>query len=297
MSILSFIKQLLPRIDKSSVLEDLRITKKELEDNLIPSYSDAATHFKAIKLKSEAVKDIANVFYRNYDLTKSNNSLNIVSEINSKLNNLGQNIDYVESELEKLLERDIIKEGLTAKKAVLIRAATEISFITRFAMDLLDYIYVKEIVAVSDDRNMDVSNSQENDIAKKIANFGRVLATYADSPKSFKNYIGEIPDVNINENNYAALTATYGETVLDPTNSKLVSNFIHNPIYHVRLVIAEWQSNRYKAYRDKKRMLELRLLMLQSYQGNNPDPKIEKEIEYLQNRIESIEYKMAKMES
>jgi hypothetical protein len=297
MSILSFIKQLLPRIDKSTILEDLRITKKELEDNLISSYSDAATHFKAIKLKSDPVKDIANVFYRNYSLTKSNNSVNIVSEINSKLANLSQNIDYVESELEKLLERDIIKDGLTAKKAVLIRAATELSFITRFAMDLLDYIYVKEIVAINDERNLDVSNSQENNIAKKIANFGRLLAIYGDSPKSFKNEIGEIPDVHINENNYAALTATYGEGVIDPANANLVTNFVHNPIYHFRLMIAEWQSNRYKAYRDKKRMLELRLLMLQSYQSNNPDAKIEKEIEYLQNRIESIEYKMAKMES
>jgi hypothetical protein len=297
MSILSFIKQLLPRIDKSTILEDLRITKKELEDNLISSYSDAATHFKAIKLKSDPVKDIANVFYRNYSLTKSNNSVNIVSEINFKLANLSQNIDYVESELEKLLERDIIKDGLTAKKAVLIRAATELSFITRFAMDLLDYIYVKEIVAINDERNLDVSNSQENNIAKKIANFGRLLAIYGDSPKSFKNEIGEIPDVHINENNYAALTATYGEGVIDPANANLVTNFVHNPIYHFRLMIAEWQSNRYKAYRDKKRMLELRLLMLQSYQSNNPDAKIEKEIEYLQNRIESIEYKMAKMES
>jgi hypothetical protein len=47
---------------------------------------------------------------------------------------------------------------------------------------------------------------------------------------------------------------------------------------------------------NKKRLLELRLLNLKSLQDDSPDPSIEKEIVYLQNRIEGIEYKMHQME-
>jgi hypothetical protein len=55
------------------------------------------------------------------------------------------------------------------------------------------------------------------------------------------------------------------------------------------MVVAEWQSNRYKANKDKKKTLELRLLHLKLQNEGKDDPKIEKEINYIQGRVDKIE--------
>jgi hypothetical protein len=61
-------------------------------------------------------------------------------------------------------------------------------------------------------------------------------------------------------------------------------------------MVAEWQANRYKAARDTKRLLELRLLNMQMQQQKTPDAALEKDIEYTTNRIKNLDFKIKDME-
>lgn len=297
MKILDFIKSLLPRLDKSTILEDIRITKTELEKNVYPSYESAAVHFKTNKLTSDISAGLGNVFYRNYDLSKSGKQPNFISEVATRIKAVSENLLLVEEQFEDLVEQDIINTGLTARKAVLIRAADHISFLSNYAIDLLNYVYILE--SISHGGNSDTLALPPAIVAKINANlsmFAKLLSIYGEDPKTFKERIGSMPDVVVNDKTASALAAVYREDKLDPFSTGLVSNFEGSPIYHIRLMIAQRQMTRYKANKDKKRMLELRLLNLKALLEQKSNPQLEHEIEYIQSRIEKLEYELAKEE-
>lgn len=293
MRLSDFISSILPRLRKDEVLEDLRITAGELANVVTPAYVDANKYLKSSKFDSPEAQEAIKTFYRNYKADRTNK--NIVVEIHDRLPNLLKNLQFVSDQNDDLLERDILKDGLTAKKAILLRAAEQLSFISRYSIDLLNYLLVVETLKKGGQAER-AAPIIEKKLIDNVVNFGRLLAVYGKDPEDFVEVFDTLPEVVVNEKTYAALAAAYSADKLDPMETLLMSGFEANPIYHIRLVVAEWQADRYKVYKDKKRMLELRLLQLKMLDDKNPDPKIEREIEYIQNRIEGIEFKMAKME-
>lgn len=69
-----------------------------------------------------------------------------------------------------------------------------------------------------------------------------------------------------------------------------------NPIYHIRMAIAEWQVARYNAAIEEKRALEYRLLALKASSDGKKDAKLEEAIEYSEARLAKLNYKLATME-
>lgn len=297
MKIIDFVKKLLPHIDKADVLEDIEVTTTELTTGAIPCYQSATVYFKTADIKAANNKDIIKVFYRNYELTPRKRKDNIVADINDAFINIRANLDYLSEEIENLFTKDIIKDGLTLRKAVLLRTAEHISFITRYSIDILNLIYVNEAVAKKADLE---EGFKGNDHFNKLTNknlyvFARLLYTYNVKLDTFKQLMGRSIEITVNERTIDNIVAAYKEEEVDPLGSAVVQEFEYNPIYHIRLIIAEWQADRYKGFKDKKKMLELRLLHLRSLEQGS-DPKLEKEIEYIQDRVTTIEYKMSKME-
>ena len=293
MRILDFVRSILPRLRKDQILEDLRITAGELEKSVVPAFDDAAKYFKSEKIKDKEATDAAAVFYRNYKGSRINK--HVVLELQEKMDNVVKNLAFVADQNDDLLERDVLKDGLTAKKAILVRSAEQLSFIARFSMDFLNYIYMCETKA-SDGAVHDLVPAQLTALKNNIPNFAAIFGLFAQEPTKFQAAFDSMPDVIVNDKTYASLAAVYADDKLDPLQVLLVQGFQGNPIYHLRLIVAEWQADRYKLMKDKKRMLELRLLNLKMLNEKNPDPKVEQEITYIQNRVETMEYKMKKME-
>ncbi len=297
MFLLDFIKSLIPALSKSEVLEDVRVTESELETTVIPAANQAAENIKVIKLNSQDNKNLINVFFRNYSLSSS--SKNILEEIANKLPVVLQNLKESESLFDKEAGKDIIASGVTNRKAILLRAIEQISFISRFTLDLISVLYYNECK-----NNESVENTDEislpkvtiDRVTKNLAVYATLLSVYGDKKFTIEKRLTDLPDVVLNDSTASAVLSVYGDNKLDPIGTPLVLGFENNPIYHVRLVIAEWQANRYKSMRDKKKMLELRLMHLKLLDDKKSDPKLEKEISYIQSRIDSIEYSMAKME-
>lgn len=296
MKLTTFLQSLLPMLKKDSVLEDLRITKSELDKTVVPTYEAAGDHFKVNKIASKDTLVLVDTFYRIYDLSKSNKQSSVVAEIFSKLPSLSANVDTIAASCEDILGQDILNDNLSAKRAVLVRAAEHVSVLVKLLVDFLTVVYYNEAMVYSK-ANADtigVSAKTLQRVKDRMPDMARLLGMYSQDAKVFKERYSTVPDVIINVKTSAALQAVYREDKLDPMPSALSSNFEGNPIYHIRLVIAEWQANRYKANKDKKKMLELRLLYLQSLAEESPDPQLEREIEYIQNRIDKLEYEMHK---
>lgn len=291
MKIINYVKALLPRVEREKVLEDLRVTTSELDQIVLPNYRQAADFFKANKLQSSDNKDLSDVFYRKTDLNGMSKQSSFVNDIAHRMPFVRDNIAYVQEQIEILLERDVINEGLTAKKAILIRAAEQLSFLSRFSVDLLNLIYVNE--AIEADSNVVESMQLAPAIIKHVqvnfVMFAQLLGDYGIPTRDFEKIVGKVPDVVISSKNANSIVGIYKEQDIDPFTSGYVPGFVGNPIYHIRLAVAEWQAGRYKASKDKKKVLELRLLHLKLAQEKKSNPQVEQEIQYIQGRIDRME--------
>ncbi len=298
MYLLDFIKSLVPHISKNEVLEDVRVTKKELEATTIPSANQAAEFYSSNKIKSKATQALADVFYRNYNIGRSRNASNLATDIDKALPVVLETLGFIEKRIDTGFGPDILSEGINADKAITLRAVEQISFISRFTMDLLAVMCMNEAV----EANVELLDALQlpkvtvNKVEAGMALYARILSIYGDSATKLEKILVDVPDVIINDKTEKFISTVYNGTKLDPINTPLLSKFDGSPIYHIRMVIAEWQASRYNAMKDKKKMLELRLMHLKLLEEKKDSPALEKEISYIQSRIDKIEYSMAKME-
>lgn len=291
MKIFSFIKALLPHMTKDQVLEDLRITAGEFDQIVAPNYRHAAEYFRVNKVKSEVNKDLSDDFYRGLGKGSFPKQASVVGEVALRMTYLQDNLAYVAAQIEAIMERDIINEGLTAKKAILVRAASQFSFISRFAADLLNYLYVYETVEykTEDGNDMSLAPAVKKHVEKDVKIFAMLLSDYGIPNKDFVKIIESLPDVMVSSRNEAVISSAYKESDIDPFSAVYMNGFSGTPIYHIRLVFAQWEASRYKSNKEKKKMLELRLLHLRLVNEKRGDAKIAAEIDYIQSRVDSLE--------
>ncbi len=298
MKIIDVVRAFLPHMDKDKVLEDLRVTSGELDNYALSSYRQATEYFKLNKSKSKQNKELMDLFYRNFDMQGSPKQPNLAGEILKRLVFIKENTDYILSLAETLYERDIINEGLTAKKAVILKAASSVSFISRYSIDLLNYMYVNEALELNAEieDSMQLSPAAIKYVQLNITRFATMLSDYGIPTKTFSKIVIGIPEVAISSKTANSVMGLYNEKELDPFGNQFKSGFTGNPIYHLRLQVAEWQSSRYKANKEKKKVLELRLLYLKSLKDGKPEAKIEQEISYTQDRVDRINRYLTEVE-
>lgn len=298
MNILQVVRAFLPHLDKDRVLEDLRVTSGELDNFALPSYRQAAEHFKLNKIKSQVNIDLVQSFYRVFDLQGMPKQPNVAAEVLKRLVFIKDNTDYILTLAETLYERDIINEGLTAKKAVILKAASAVSFISRYSIDLLNFLYVHEAgVAGADvEEGMTLSPAALKYITENLPRFARMVSDYGIPTKKFSNIVLGLPEVALGSKTADTVKGLYKDHDIDPFGNQFKSGFTGNPIYHIRLQVAEWQSNRYKANKEKKKVLELRLLYLKEQKEGRVDAKLQQEISYTQDRVDKINRYLSEVE-
>jgi len=298
MKIFSYVASLLPRLTKDQVLEDLRHTGEELVSVAQPTYRNGADFFRTSKFESDKVRDLQDSFNDKFDRSGGPKQSTFLGEINARLPFLVENTEYVTKQCELLFERDIVSDGLTAKKALLMRAAEHLSFLSRLSLDVLNYVYTFEALAagveVSDDSGL--SPAEAGHVERNIGVFASLLGDYGVPNKDFEKILLAIPEVVVSSRSEAQLASVFKERDLDPFKGQYVQGFTGNPIYHLRLLVAQWQASRYKANKDKKKMLELRLLHLELLKEKKNDPKIEQEIDYVRGRVASLDRYLREVE-
>lgn len=286
MDIVKFAKGFLPRIGKDDVMEDIRVTIQALEDEVIPSYNQAAVFFNTHKLKSAENLMISSDFRAKADYRGPKQST-IIGEINAMLPAVLENLKYMDKQLSTLLERDLLSDAMTARKAIMLRAVESIDFATGYALDLLNVFYHNESMEVQKSSAIEMDRVTRDRVKKNAGYFGYVLSDYARPNDKIKTIIAKVPDVMLNAGDEGAVSAFNLERY-DDFQSSAISFFNRSPIFVIRMAIAEWQNNRYHAAVEKKKVLELRLMHLTGQREGQNNPALEKQIEVQQRRVEKL---------
>ena len=297
-NLVTYISGLLPRFSRSRIIEDLRINRTELETVSIPSYSESVKTMGTWDFKSEEAINLIKVFERNVKTPKSEN---IISSIHKGLIKLKDVLDVTEDRVERIMEETIISDGITCLKANLVRTVEISAFVSRYSVKFLNYLYVVETAALKADPRYirdNYSPAEIMAIEKSFTDFAIAFGVVTKTKQEFTKMMDDIPDIIISKGSADLVSNAMDNDKIDPLKLSGFnpSSTTFNPIYHIGIMVAEWQANRYKESKETKKILELRLLNLQLLKEKAPNAKLEDEIAYIQNRIQGLDHKIQKME-
>jgi hypothetical protein len=290
---LKFIQSLLPNFTKISVTEDCRMTKLEILNTTQPSYENALRIFGNRKFLNADLREDFAIYQR---LVKPGSSANTVAAVEKSFKSMLSTLDLVEKLVEDSYNDEIAGGGVTYYKASVLQMLESIAFASRYARKYLNYVLVVETAMADDDKGATLASELNAAIVpadlrwikQNFVNFCSVMATLNKPTAAIKSEFEKIPDVVVSEQNAKVFPTTLGNHRLDPFNHGAVSSPF-NVIYHVRMAFAEWQVNRLNAAKEEKSLLELRKLRMERQIAGKKDAALEKQIDYIQGRIEDLE--------
>lgn len=293
MKILEFVTSLLPKINKSRLQEDLNITRNEFQNVVIPSYNAASSVLT--KLSSPAAAE----FERQWaTFAKGAKRGPLIASIKEQLEGILPTLQMLEEAVDKEFEIEIINAALTVQKATIIRLLEITSFTSTYALRFLNYIYIQELqTEVGPDKEVAsrMSPAETALIEKHFIEFCIAISALSRGSNEIEKTLKSVPEVLVNARGEAALKV-FGDSKVDPAGIFKVKGFTGNLIYRIGMMVAEIQANRYKRNKELKSILELRLLNLQQQRAGQADATLEREIELVQSRIESLDEKIRRAE-
>jgi len=293
MKAFQYIQSLLPSISKDTVIEDIALTKSILEESVIPAYATATECFKGWKVKSPEVENIFKVISRTVDLGRGN----VINGIYDLLPVVVENLEYISKNAQKILNEEVSASGFSYKRANILQLVEGASFLAKYASKLLVYVFVGETHATGGEESIrqTLTPIEVAWITQNVSYFAKMLAILSNKPNTVQAQLEGIPDIIVNKDNAEVLPSTLGEHKVDPFRMGFIPVFL-NPIYHIRMSIAEWQADRYNRAKDELELVRLRRVRLEKQAQGNADAHLQKEIDYVERRIQSLDAKIAKME-
>lgn len=292
MSILSYIKGLLPRFGKDRLQEDLNLCRNDLQNTVFVAFEQATA---LSQLNSKQAKAFEKYWFSH---VKDAKRTTFVRSVEDKLKKLIPILDVIDKNINENFENEVINIALTANKANVIKIVEVVGFLSLYALKFLNYLYICEMVVVKGD-NQYIRDSLAPAEIKIIENgfteFCIGLNALTKNGVNIAKTLDSIPDILVNARGEVAINGLNSFKV-DPLGLFSATGFTGNPIYHVGVVVAQMQANRYKRQKELKTILELRLLDLQNNMHGQDDPGIGREIEVVQSRIDALDERIRKAE-
>lgn len=294
MSIGKYVTSLLPSFEKARVEEDLRMLKDDLHENTLPPYEAAAGHFKRDAFKAGECKDFDKAFNQQVRVERAMQG-RYPATIHAVLVRTEETVQMLDDQVDKLFGRDIAASGLSYTRANVLRLIEVIGFTTKYARKLLLWTYANEKAALKHSVGTPLTKAEIEWLVQNRQSFFMAITLLSKKSKEIEGALKLIPDMVVVPAEVEVAEQTVGAKRLDPLQMGIIPIKL-NPIYHVRMAIAEYQVNRHKAGVEERRALEYRLLALKELQDGKKDAALEQQIEYTENRLKKLNHKLAKME-
>lgn len=294
MNVLTYIRSLLPRIAKSDVIGDLRDLRRELAEDTVPPYEAAAEIFRRWDMKSRPLSDFDKLFQRN---VKSKTRGNYVVVIHAHLKTTLKSLDAIEKLLNDKFAGDVVRSNLTYSGAQLLQYIETTMFAAKYARKLLIQTYDLEMADLMTRSPAGrLTPAEEKWMAERRNDFFAAMTVLGMETRDLDKAIRSIPDVEIDEETVDAVVASVGMSKLDPLKMNLFVGTTFNVFYHIGMARASAQIKRHDASLEERKMLEYQLLDFKNAQKGEEDPKLQQAIEYTQDRLNKLNFKIRKFE-
>lgn len=264
---------LLPSVvKKKNLLIEVSRMEESISKDVVPSISaveEFLTRDKAELLKND--KDKYKAIVRNTVNIKS-----IIVEIN-------ENLPILKQTIIKYMPDFLAPESISVKYGAILGLVERFESMVVFSLDYLTFLMYN----FNDDIYM--MKIKDREVRRNIANFNRLALEYKGKIKTQINEIPNLSDAIVNKESETIIKS------LSKKKSKFklpYNGFRGNPFYHIGMWLTDGNVDEYEELKDKRRLIELRIIKLKSDRTGEHNPKLEKQIEYFEEKIKRYEYKM-----
>lgn len=296
MKILNYIRSLLPDMEKKKIVQNLQSIKEELVDTTIPPLENAVKAYYSRRFNSDIVREFNSEFIKNVKSRGAkDNHLTIILRA---LRNASKVIEDLVLVFSKHDGDKVYRDGMTLLTANQLQYSEVATFAAGYTRRWMLFIYSIEIDVKGSDT--DFKNSGEYEREKEYLDANKqnffsaikiLSKTHSEVDKSFS----EIPEIAVGPESPIDPSLVSGNSKVDPLQFGILPKPI-NFIYHFRMAMVNWELKNHSLMVEEKKQLELKLLMLNQLKDETNDPKLEKQIEISENRIEKLRYEIERME-
>ena len=292
MKIKQYLKELMPRLQRSELEESIAKLQQELGETVLPTYEDAVELFGNRKFKAKWVEQFDKMFEKEFRVKYKGN---FISGIGTTLPLLADNLTAIQR-LSAKMEPSWSKDAVSLLSLNLVRSVDHLNFLTMYARRLLNMTLMMEMnIAEGKPEDHDIQKSEINWLNLNKTMFVGGYAILTMKRADLERRLKEVPNVIIGEDNADLVEGNLERGQADPLNLGLIPLPI-NLFYHVGRFISERQAARYKSAIAERDSIQMRLMYLRQLEQGSGDPVLRSEIEVTQSRVEKLNYSIKEME-
>lgn len=292
MEIKKYLDSILPMFTRQRIFEDIDVVKQSLDENTLPVYKEYAKLMGKENFKS----DFANGYQERFDKRFDGKATgNIIGTIAKQLEGISEKLPIISQMVENSFADDITRNAMTILRVNVLQYLESISYTVQYARRLLISIVAYEVNAYNEHIDVDIIDGELLWLEDNFATFVTCLNVLDTTDEKLKDTLKDIPDVAVNPDSVDNVIAMVGKDKADPMQFGFIPVML-NPAYHIGMRIAEWQADQYRKSVDEREMLQYRLLQYKLVEAGKGDAALERKIKITQDRIDKLNYKIAKAE-
>jgi hypothetical protein len=298
MKLIAFIKSLLPNFERSRIFQDVENMREQLNGKLKQRYADITALLVGKKaLKSDFGKVNQLKFERVINPSRPVNYLEYTARV---LELVSMDTKYFKELVEKYFDKQVAADGMSFVSGNVLQTINAAGFVVDYARRLVlasAAFETAELLAKRGGAEPGLTKAELQWLDKYREAFFETLKVFDIKPTDLKAKIESVPDMVVPPEGYDQLEDIVGgQVALDPNALGFIP-LKYNPIYRIRLQIANYQVEKYRAQQAELECLELRLVALKYALNGKADPATEADIQDLEARISECYFKLEKMEA
>lgn len=297
MSFGDFFKSLVPNFERTRVLEELELAKKNLVDETLPPFKsvvEAKVFVGPNPFKASTIKKINSTYMR-----ESGSRFNYVTSLGAILSSLANAMPELERYIEDSFKtNNVSKIGLTYNKISLLRVISILNFFSLYSRRVLLYTYGQEVPEwLRDHANtpQPFTRDEVKWLETHLVNFARCAKIFSQPMRQILNTLESVPDIVYDPERENDVASVMGKNKVDPLRLGFVP-VVSDIIWFFGSAYVEYQAERYKEAKEERRILEMRMIQLQEAMRGQADAAQDKSISVTEQRLRDLNYKILKME-
>ena len=287
-NLINYVKNTFHTIKKEDVVKNLDDIATAIKEEVLPTL-DVVIKNSDLEIinKSKYIKPIMIT-----SGIKAKDGRELFVKIKGIITNINKALGNLETLVLDELPDIVSDKTITVKDAAILKTISDIGNITLFTSDVAYLILIDGNV-----NDTEFPKKKINDVIDGIPTYGNMLKVYGSNFNNKLENIKKLPDTKLVLDNKKANML---EKIVSK-NAKLIdvpnaSSFNGNPIYHVRMWLVDIEMLKYERLKDKKKLIELKIMELKLKAKNESNDKLTKQIEYYEEKLAKIDYKISKIE-
>ena len=270
---------------RDDIIESVKVLMDSLNDQILPVLNNIIDGDKDSYMENSSTLTNMRLMVN----IKTNTNMELVKKIRNLLKDmLASEKDLINVINQHVPEYVTNKTGSLRQLAIL-RVSEDYA---NTIMYILDFLYL----TMNDNSDGMISKFKNKLIRNGISSFISFINVYYGNVNKIIKKLSKIDDtiLNMKDVDVTVLESilTKGSHINFPTDK----GYIGNPIVSFRLWMVDREINKIELLKDKKKLLEVRLLELRALDNNEPTDTIKGQIEYYEEKVSSLEYKITELE-